>query len=174
MTYPEIVHQKTGYFIIGNELLGLYQKDVGITIQPQYKTITYLGGDRFTVLDTNLRCGLVDRNNQQLLPFTDTYEYVDQYNHGCYVVSRFTDQDDLQKYLQNNSMSRSMWEYLHYGIANQEGKLLLAPEHDGLTINNDGTYTIATKVGREKVGTFDGMPVYEFAYSLYSSCSHQR
>ena len=71
MAYPEIVHQKTGYFIIGNELLGLYQKDVGITIQPQYKTITYLGRDRFTVLDTNLRCGLVDRNNQQLLPFTD-------------------------------------------------------------------------------------------------------
>ena len=90
------------------------------------------------------------------------------------MVSRFTDQDDLQKYLQNNSMSRSMWEYIHYGIVNQEGKLLLAPEHDGLTINNDGIYIIATKVGREKVGTFDGTPVYEFVYSLYSSCSHQR
>ena len=62
-----------------------------------------------------------------------------------------------------------MWEYLHYGIVNQEGKLLLASEHDGLTINNDGTYIIATKVG-----TFDGTPVYEFVYSLYSSCSHQR
>lgn len=139
-TYKIIRNMEGKNFLLWDKntnLRGVYEYGTGIVIPCQYKYVRNLGNDMFTVVNSNVACGVVDKTGQQILPFE--YEDIISYKQGCFVVGAFLDQGEKELCLSDSLGGGLEYDYTYDALVDGYGKVLIPfGQYDDIYIDDQG------------------------------------
>ncbi len=152
-----------------SDLRGVYEYGIGVVVPCEYKYVRNLKNDMFMVVDSDIKCGVVDKTGQQILPFE--YEDILAYSHGCFIVGKFFDLDEKELYV-SDSIGGSMESDSTYdALIDGYGKYLIPfGEYESIYIDNDGYVHGGHWTGRYRVslsGASGGEgKIYDYTYHV--------
>ena len=138
--YRAILSIGEKYFLLcckNNDLRGVYEYGVGVVVPCKYKYVRNLKNDMFMVVNSDIKCGVVDQTGQQILPFE--YEDILAYSHGCFIVGKFFDLDDKEVCVSDSIGGFMESDSTYDALVDGYGKYMIPfGEYESIYIDNDG------------------------------------
>ena len=120
-----------------SDLRGVYEYGIGVVVPCEYKYVRNLKNDMFMVVDSDIKCGVVDKTGQQILPFE--YEDILAYKEGCFIVGQFFNPEDKELYVSDSIGGLVESDETYNALIDGYGKYLIPfGEYESVYIDNDG------------------------------------
>ncbi|MDE6456371.1 MAG: S-layer homology domain-containing protein [Dysosmobacter sp.] len=139
-TYQSIWSIGGKYFILWDKntnLRGVYEYGAGVVIPCKYKYVRNLGNDMFMVVNSDIKCAVVDKAGQQILPFE--YEDILTFKQGCFILGKFYNSSEKELFVSDSIGGVGESDSTYDALIDGYGKYLIPfGEYDNIYIDNDG------------------------------------